>query len=96
MKIPYSFQAIFIPQEEGGYTVEIPELPGCVSEGETLEDAKKNIEEAIELYIETLLERDLPLPMRSPEDIKMEVYIEYPLSRKTYVKTSRSYSKRSR
>ena len=39
-------------QEEGGYTVYVPSLPGCVSEGDTREEALKNIKEAIELYLE--------------------------------------------
>ena len=40
------------PQEEGGYTVYAPSLPGCISQGETREEALKNIKEAIELYLE--------------------------------------------
>jgi len=39
-------------QEEGGYTVYVPALPGCISEGETREDAVANIKEAIKLYLE--------------------------------------------
>lgn len=39
-------------QEEGGYTAYVPSLPGCVSQGETREEALKNIKEAIELYLE--------------------------------------------
>lgn len=54
-----------MPQVEGGYTVEVPDLPGCVSEGDTLEEAKTNIEEAIELYIETLKDRNKPIPAPS-------------------------------
>jgi predicted RNase H-like HicB family nuclease len=38
--------------EEGGFTVYVPSLPGCISEGETEEEALANIREAIELYIE--------------------------------------------
>ena len=38
--------------DEGGYTVYAPALPGCVSEGETREEALRNIREAIELYLE--------------------------------------------
>lgn len=41
------------PQEEGGYTVFVPSLPGCISQGETVEECLKNIKEAIELYLET-------------------------------------------
>lgn len=40
------------PSEEGGYTVYVPSLPGCVSEGETKEEALVNIREAVELYLE--------------------------------------------
>lgn len=50
----YSYSAVFEPAEEGGYTVSIPALPGCISEGDTFEEAKKNIEEAAELYIEVM------------------------------------------
>jgi predicted RNase H-like HicB family nuclease len=38
--------------DEGGFTVYVPSLPGCISEGETEEEALKNIREAIELYLE--------------------------------------------
>ena len=40
------------PQEEGGFTVYVPSLPGCISQGETKEEAFRNIKEAIELYLE--------------------------------------------
>lgn len=40
-------------QEEGGYTVYVPSLPGCISEGDSVEEALKNIKEAIELYLDT-------------------------------------------
>lgn len=39
-------------QEEGGYTAYVPSLKGCVSEGDSKEEAIKNIKEAIELYLE--------------------------------------------
>ncbi|RLG20360.1 type II toxin-antitoxin system HicB family antitoxin [Candidatus Micrarchaeota archaeon] len=39
-------------QEEGGYTTYVPELPGCVSQGETKEEALRNIREAKQLYLE--------------------------------------------
>lgn len=56
------YEAVFMPQGEGGYTVEVPDLPGCVSEGDTLEQAKVNIEEAVELYIEALKDRNQNIP----------------------------------
>lgn len=51
----YSYSAVFEPAEEGGYTVSIPALPGCISEGDTFEESKQNIEEAAALYIEELI-----------------------------------------
>ena len=47
-----SYAVVFTPAEEGGYTATVPALPGCVSEGDSFEEAKKNITEAIELYTE--------------------------------------------
>ncbi len=41
------------PSDEGGYTVYVPSLPGCVSEGNSRDEAIANIREAIELYLET-------------------------------------------
>ncbi len=45
-------KVVLEPSEEGGFTVFVPSLPGCISEGNTLEEALKNIKEAIELYFE--------------------------------------------
>ena len=43
---------ILEPSEDGGFTVIVPSLPGCISEGDSREEAIKNIREAIELYLE--------------------------------------------
>lgn len=48
----YQYTAVFQTAPEGGYTVTVPALPGCISEGDSFEGAKKNIAEAIELYLE--------------------------------------------
>ena len=56
------YRVILEPQEEGGYTVYVPALPGCVSQGETVEESLANIKEAIELYLESISERGLPVP----------------------------------
>ncbi|MFO7649750.1 MAG: type II toxin-antitoxin system HicB family antitoxin [bacterium] len=49
------YAAVFEPDEErGGYTVYIPALPGCISEGDTFEQAAENIREAAELYLEVM------------------------------------------
>jgi predicted RNase H-like HicB family nuclease len=59
------------PSDEGGYTVYVPSLPGCISEGETKEEAMVNIKEAIELYLDPV-EDDLPL---SPNHEIMEIAV---------------------
>ncbi len=45
-------RVVLEPSEEGGYTAHVPSLPGCVSEGDTAEEAMANIREAIDLYLE--------------------------------------------
>ena len=47
-------QVVLEPSDEGGYTVYVPSLPGCISEGETVDEAMQNIREAIELYLESV------------------------------------------
>ncbi|MBU4274101.1 MAG: type II toxin-antitoxin system HicB family antitoxin [Planctomycetes bacterium] len=47
-----TLKVILEHSDEGGYTAVVPALPGCVSEGDTKEEALKNIREAIELYLE--------------------------------------------
>lgn len=46
------FKVVLEPSDEGGYTVHVPSLPGCISEGDTKDEALANIEEAISLYLE--------------------------------------------
>lgn len=46
------YNAVFTAEEEGGFSVFVPDLQGCISEGETFEEAVKNIKEAIELYLD--------------------------------------------
>ena len=46
--------------EEGGYTVYVPSLPGCISEGDTRDEALANIREAIELYLEPVEDDFIP------------------------------------
>lgn len=46
------FLAVFMKEKDGRYSVSVPLLPGCFSQGDTFEDAKRNIEEAINLYLE--------------------------------------------
>jgi len=64
-------QIILEPSEEGGYTAIVPSLPGCISEGDTKEEVLKNIQEAIELYLEPI-EDDQSY---SPDIEKLEIAI---------------------
>ncbi|MBI1940505.1 MAG: type II toxin-antitoxin system HicB family antitoxin [Acidobacteria bacterium] len=45
-------KVVLEPSEDGGFTAYVPSLPGCISEGETVEDALANVQEAIALYLE--------------------------------------------
>ncbi|NLE08214.1 MAG: type II toxin-antitoxin system HicB family antitoxin [Dehalococcoidales bacterium] len=56
------YRVLLDPNELGGYTVTVPLLPGCISEGDTREEALANIREAIELYIESLIDDDEIIP----------------------------------
>jgi len=51
------YTAVFEPDPAGGYTVTIPALPGCVSEGDNFEAGLRNIREAATLYLDVLRER---------------------------------------
>ncbi len=59
------------PSDEGGYTVIVPSLPGCISEGETKEEAIKNIKEAIELYLEPV--DDDVLTVANGEELEISI-----------------------
>lgn len=56
------YKVVLEAQEEGGYTVYVPALPGCVSQGETKKEALSNIKEAMEVYLESLKTRGLSAP----------------------------------
>jgi len=49
-----NLRIVFEKCDEGGYTVYVPSLPGCISEGESKDEALENIKEAIELYLEPI------------------------------------------
>ncbi len=62
MKKAYSYQINLIPEKEGGYTVLVPLLPGCVSYGTSIEEATRKAEEAIELHLENLAAHGQSVP----------------------------------
>jgi predicted RNase H-like HicB family nuclease len=55
-------KVLLYPGEDGYFVVEVPSLPGCISQGKTRAEALVNIEEAISLYIEVLQDRGEPIP----------------------------------
>ncbi len=57
------YDVVFEEQKEGGYTVTVPSLPGCISEGDTFEEAKTNIEDAIKLYLEDIVADGEEIPI---------------------------------
>lgn len=65
----YSYTALFEPAEEGGYVVTCPALPGLVTEGETLEQAREMAKDAIKAYLESLRKDGLPIP--SDKEIRL-------------------------
>jgi len=60
----YRYTIILEPDpDEGGYTVTVPALPGCVTQGETIEEAIVMAKDAIRLFIETLMAEGQPVPL---------------------------------
>ena len=59
----YSYTVLFEPAQEGGYTVTVPALPGVVTEGDTLEEARAMAKDAIRCYLESLHKDRLPIPV---------------------------------
>ena len=52
------FDVVIIEDETGGYVAFVPALPGCHTQGETIEETIENVKEAIELYLETLTDEE--------------------------------------
>ncbi len=59
------YTVILVPEEEGGYSVEVPALPGCYTQGETREEAIAMAKEAIGLYLESCKAHNEPIPEES-------------------------------
>ncbi|RLI46723.1 type II toxin-antitoxin system HicB family antitoxin [Candidatus Bathyarchaeota archaeon] len=54
----YEFDAVIVEDESGGYVAFVPALPGCHTQGDTLQELMDNVKEAVELYLETLSEEE--------------------------------------
>ena len=57
-----NYRILLRKEPEGGYTVMVPSLPGCITYGDTIEQAKEMAKEAIELYLESLREHGEEIP----------------------------------
>ena len=72
----YQYTIILHPDpEKGGYTVTVPALPGCVTQGETIEEAIAMAKDAIRLYVEALIAEGEPVPQERehPQAIIIDV-----------------------
>jgi len=54
----YEFDVVILEDESGGYVAFVPALPGCHTQGDTLQELMDNVKEAVELYLETLTEEE--------------------------------------
>jgi len=63
------YRVLLEQDEDGVFVAEVPSLPGCISQGETREQAVENIKEAIALYLESLTAHDEPVPPPITEEL---------------------------
>ncbi len=71
-----NYTVIFEPAKEGGFVVYVPSLPGCYTQGETLDEAYKMAQDAIYGYIKTLQELKKEIPQESESSIIAKVPIK--------------------
>jgi predicted RNase H-like HicB family nuclease len=63
--------AVVVEKGPNNYSAYVPDLPGCISTGKTLEEIKANIREAVELHLEGMIEDGLPIP--EPTSVVIEI-----------------------
>jgi len=61
--------------DEGGFTVTVPALPGCITQGETIEECLANANEAISLYLEDLVAAGEPIPEEKESPVLLRVTV---------------------
>jgi predicted RNase H-like HicB family nuclease len=67
--------AVVIEKGPSNYSAYVPDLPGCIATGKTIEEIEKNMREAIELHIEGTIEDGDPIPEPSSQTIEVEVAV---------------------
>lgn len=72
------YTVIFEPAEEGGYVVSVPALPGCFTEGDTLEEAMEMVKDAISGYIASLKKHGEPIPLESGPSLVSVIDVPIP------------------
>lgn len=73
------FLVVFEVAEEGGYIAHVPMLPGCHTQGETFEEAERNVREAIEVYLLSLKDLGQDVPVSPGQSIVMNVRATLPV-----------------
>ncbi len=64
-------KVVLEPSDEGGYTVYVPSLPGCISEGDTFEESLHNIQEAIALYLDPVDDDWIPMENEVVQEVEI-------------------------
>lgn len=72
------YTVIFEPAEEGGYIVSVPSLPGCVTQGDTFEEATSMIKDAIQGYLSVLKEEGEEIPNENSQVVITKVTVDNP------------------
>lgn len=66
---PMKYRVLIEQDEDGVFVAEVPSLPGCVTQGDTRAEALTNVQEAIQLYVESLKAHDEPIPPPIEEEL---------------------------
>lgn len=76
--VEHRYTVVFEPAEEGGYVVTVPALPGLVTEGESLEEARAMAQDAIRGYLESLQKHGEEIPIELGEPITERLLVSLP------------------
>ena len=74
------YTVVFEPAEEGGYVAFVPALPGCVTQGESFEEAVSMVKDAIEGYLSVLKDEGETIPQESKDIVITKVTVDSPLT----------------